>query len=90
MALIATQSSMTEGACGEPPTSFQSPSQSVLRIDGDLVVCVGDSIIPHEHGGAIASGSSVLFIDGKAAGRIGDPIDCGDKIATGKSVLDID
>lgn len=40
---------------------------------------------PSCHAGSTASGSSTVFINGKQAARIGDPVDCGDTIAAGSS-----
>lgn len=37
------------------------------------------------HGGTLAMGSSTVYINGKAAGRIGDPITCGSVVAQGSS-----
>nr|DAL27908.1 MAG TPA_asm: Baseplate wedge protein [Caudoviricetes sp.] len=33
----------------------------------------------------IASGSASVFINGKAAGRVGDPVSCGGTVAEGSS-----
>lgn len=38
---------------------------------------------PPCHGGTAAGGSSIVFVNGRAACRIGDPVDCGSKMATG-------
>lgn len=39
--------------------------------------------VPICHGGALASGSSAVFVNGKPVGRIGDPVDCGSFVADG-------
>lgn len=90
---VATKSSVTQGHGSFPPTGFTSAS-STLFVEGEGVLCVGDSIIPHTdgehvHGGSITKGSSVLVVDGKPVAYVGCNISCGDKIATGKSVLDV-
>ncbi len=35
------------------------------------------------HAGTLASGSGTVFINGKQAGRVGDPVDCGSAVASG-------
>ena len=51
---------------------------------------VGDNDTGHDacpahppHTGVIASGSGTVFINGRAAGRIGDPVSCGGSVAVG-------
>lgn len=39
--------------------------------------------IPETHGSVLASGSSTVFINGKGAARIGDPVACGSVCAEG-------
>ena len=39
------------------------------------------------HGGALAAGSSSVFVNGLPLGRIGDPIDCGSRVATGAATV---
>lgn len=39
------------------------------------------------HGGALASGSATVFVNGKQLGRIGDPVDCGSAVATGAATV---
>lgn len=38
---------------------------------------------PACHGGSLAAGSPTVFVNGRAAGRIGDPVSCGSSCATG-------
>lgn len=35
------------------------------------------------HGGRLAAGSPSVYAEGKAVGRIGDPVDCGSAVAQG-------
>jgi uncharacterized Zn-binding protein involved in type VI secretion len=55
--------------------------QSKLFYKGQLVVVVGDPVAPHgkgKHANAkMVTGSSRLFIQGKAVCREGDKADCG-------------
>lgn len=39
--------------------------------------------VPQCHGAVLASGSSTVTINGKQAGRIGDPVSCGGVVAVG-------
>ncbi len=89
MADIAVQSSTTSGDCGSGSTSFQTPSQNVMKVNGQLVVCVGDNIIPHGHDGTVIQGSSVMKINGRPVAFVSCAIDCGDKIATGDATVQV-
>lgn len=37
------------------------------------------------HVGALATGSSSVYVNGKQIGRIGDPLDCGSAVSVGSS-----
>ena len=41
--------------------------------------------IPETHASVLANGSSSVFVNGKALGRIGDPVVCGSSVATGSA-----
>ena len=41
--------------------------------------------IPSCHDGFLSAGSPAVYANSKQAGRIGDPISCGDTVATGSS-----
>ncbi|MCM5507132.1 PAAR domain-containing protein [Vibrio sp. SCSIO 43169] len=41
--------------------------------------------IPETHASVLANGSSSVFVNGKALGRIGDPVACGSSVATGSA-----
>ncbi len=48
----------------------------------------GDGWEPHCcdgacHSSVLAAGSPTVFVNGKQAGRIGDPVACGSSVATG-------
>lgn len=70
-----------------PPRKNTSSSGDVIingkgalrQSDGFEPHCVGPSC----HTGVVAAGSGTVFINGLAAARIGDPIDCGSFIAQG-------
>lgn len=78
--------------CHFPPSVATGGSPDVFVNDQKLMR-VGDSYEPHActaghagpHARALADGSISVFINGKPAGRIGDPIDCGGTAATGSS-----
>lgn len=52
----------------------------VIRV-GDLYA-VHCCVIPC-HGGSLAAGSSKVFVNGLALGRVTDPISCGDTVGQG-------
>ena len=70
-----------------PPRSNVSASSDVFvnsigvhrQGDGWGVHCCG---IPC-HASSLASGSSTVFVNGKAMARVGDPVACGSSCATG-------
>ena len=39
--------------------------------------------IPECHSSVLGGGSATVFVNGKAAGRIGDPVACGGSVASG-------
>ena len=52
--------------------------------DGWSVHCCTHPEVTHGcHGSVLAVGSSTVYINGKQAGRIGDPVACGGNVATG-------
>jgi uncharacterized Zn-binding protein involved in type VI secretion len=73
------------------------PSRPSISASGNVfaqglaVQRVGDAWASHgcatcaPHGGALAAGSSKVFVNGKPMARIGDPVDCGSLVATGSS-----
>lgn len=50
--------------------------------DGWAVHCNSD---PQCHDSVLAEGSGTVFVNGKALGRIGDPVACGSAVAKGSS-----
>ncbi|MES5100688.1 PAAR domain-containing protein [Agrobacterium sp. BA1120] len=77
-------------SCHFPPTPATGGSRDVFVNDQPLVG-VGDAYELHgcpscpkpSHARSRASGSATVFINGKAAGRVGDAIDCGGNAQTG-------
>lgn len=76
--------------CHFPPSSATGGSPDV-NVDGIPAMRVGDAYAAHgctaghapPHDRALSAGSGSVFINGKAAGRIGDGIDCGGSATTG-------
>lgn len=69
-----------------PPRPNIEASTTVF-VNGLGVHCVGDAWATHCdescHGGVLQTGSSTVFVNGKAVGRIDDPISCGDYVRDG-------
>lgn len=61
---------------------FVNGSGSLRQTDGYLAHC---NPSPSCHTGTVSEGSGTVFINGLAAARIGDAIDCGSAIAQGSS-----
>ena len=81
----------TGHACWPPrPSVESSPNVFVNKIplhrqgDGWATHCCTHPGVPHGcHDSVLASGSSTVYVNGKQAGRIGDPVACGSSVATG-------
>ena len=69
------------------PTPIISGSGDVST-NGKPAARVGDSLVPHakpkspSHGCSIQAGASNVFINGRLATHVDDPIDCGGKVST--------
>lgn len=89
MAGIAIDVAITTGHETWPPTQVHGTS-STVKVNGKSVILNGDPIVPHTqvvepyqtHGGNVIASSKTVFIEGRAVARIGDPITCGDTIAS--------
>lgn len=83
---------ITSGHRAWPPTDINA-TQSKVFTGGKPVIVDGDKITPHtetkdpheRHDGVIQPRTSKVFVGGKKAGGIGDPISCGDTMAQSSS-----
>ena len=64
------------------PDVFINGIEAHREGDGWSVHC---NPVPVCHGSVMASGSATVFINGKAAARIGDPVSCGSVAVDGSS-----
>tara|TARA_B100001564_G_C20545123_1_gene626239 strand:+ start:377 stop:664 length:288 start_codon:yes stop_codon:yes gene_type:complete len=73
-----------------PARKSVSASPNVF-VNGIAAHRLNDAWEPHgcptctPHSGILAAGSSTVHVNGKAIGRIGDPVDCGSNVAEGSS-----
>jgi uncharacterized Zn-binding protein involved in type VI secretion len=73
-------------SCPPRPSSEGSPD---VFVNGIPAHRQGDGWSPHgcsvhnPHTSVLAGGSSSVYVNGKPLGRIGDPVGCGSKVATG-------
>lgn len=72
------------------PSRPNTEASSDVLINGRGAHRLGDAWAVHgacddhsPHGGSAAGGSPNVYVNGKALCRIGDPISCGDTMATG-------
>lgn len=77
----------SEGHGGYGP-AVAIEGDAYMVVNGQPVHCVGHAWQTHSdgsssHQGRLAAGSSYYFVNGRAVGRVGDPIDCGDTVASG-------
>lgn len=90
MPALSFNNCMTTGHQAWPPTEVLA-SQGKVFTGGIAVVIAGDKIVPHTeikkpyetHGGSVEPRTSKVFVTGKKAGAMADPISCGDTIAQG-------
>lgn len=85
MSGVLITGSMSKGHDGYPPAKFNRGSPDVF-VNGKSVGREGDIWDPHCSGchapKNISTGRKV-YVNGKEIAAIGDPLDCGDTIATG-------
>lgn len=74
---------------GSWPPRPNIEADDYLLINGQPVHCVGHgwashcNATPQCHASTLAAGSALLQINGRAAGRVGDPVACGGSVAQG-------
>ena len=78
----------TGHGCWPPRANVEG--DAAFRINGKPVHCHGHAwaahtcpAIPETHAGVLAAGSAHFRINGRAVGRIGDPVSCGSAAASG-------
>lgn len=89
---VATKTSMSTGHGDWPPRPTAEWSPDVYA-EGLNVHRVGDTWVTHCntkgqcHVGATSGGSHTVYCNGKQVARIGDPVSCGETIATGRATV---
>lgn len=92
MPAVTRLGDMSTGHGSWPARPSTSASGNVFA-EGIAVHRVGDSWavhcnpVPQCHDGVLSAGSGTVFVNGQPIGRIGDPISCGDTVATGASTV---
>lgn len=92
MAALSYNGCMTTGHQAWPPTDIHA-SQGKVFTGGIAVLVAGDQITPHTeikkpyetHGGSTNPRTSKVFVTGKKAVQMADPISCGDTVAQGSN-----
>lgn len=92
MAGLSYNKCITAGHSAFPPTDINA-TQSKVFTGGIPVVVAGDAINPHTrimepfdtHGGVVQPRTTKVFVTGKLAAQMADPISCGDTIAQSSS-----
>lgn len=92
MAGLSFNKCLTAGHSAYPPTEVNA-TQSKVFTGGIAVLVDGDSITPHTktvdphdtHGGVVQPRTSKVFVTGKNAVQMADPISCGDTVAQSSS-----
>ncbi|WP_224825767.1 PAAR domain-containing protein [Cognatishimia sp. MH4019] len=76
------------------PSRGNAQGSSDVYIEGLAAHRQGDAWLPHTcpsipetHAGALGSGSSTVYVNGKQLGRVGDPVSCGSSVASGASTV---
>lgn len=87
-AVVRMDDTSTGDPCGAPPRPTPEACQ-ISIVNNKGIHCVGHAWVGHACPGApphvavLTSGSPDTFAEGKAVGRVGDPISCGSSAATG-------
>ncbi|ARW58131.1 hypothetical protein [Serratia phage X20] len=92
MAGLSFDKCVTAGHSAYPPTAVNA-SQSKVFTGGIPVLVDGDQITPHTktvkpydtHGGSVQPSTSKVYVTGKKAVQMADPISCGDTVAQSSS-----
>ncbi len=76
------------------PARANVAASADVFVEGAGVHRVGDGwaahtcpSIPETHASVLAAGSSNVFVNGQACGRIGGPVACGSSVATGAATV---
>lgn len=88
MAGLSFDKCVTAGHASWPPTIINA-SQSKVFTGGIPVLVEGDQIVPHTemvepyetHGGSVQPRTSKVYVTGKKAAQMADPISCGDTVS---------
>lgn len=88
MAGLSYDKAVTSGHSAYPPTQINA-TQSKTFVQGIAALVDGDPITPHTktvkpydtHGGVCNPTTSKVFIGGKKAVKMADPISCGDTVS---------
>ncbi|WJZ28049.1 PAAR motif of membrane proteins [Serratia phage 92A1] len=92
MSGLSFDKALTAGHDAYPPTQVNS-TQAKTFVQGIPALVEGDPITPHTkmtkpydtHGGEAIASTSKVFIGGKKAIMMADPISCGDTVAQSSS-----
>jgi len=88
MSGLSFDGAMTSGHATYPPSIIKS-SQSKVYVVGIPALVDGDQMVPHTntvkpydtHGGQAQATTSKIYITGKKAVQMADPVSCGDTVA---------
>lgn len=81
---------------GDFPPRGNSEADDYLVVNGRPVHCKGHgwsshcNPIPVCHGSVLADGSALMMVNGRAVGRVGDPVACGGSVAEGDDYFVLD
>lgn len=92
MAGMSFDKALTAGHDAYPPTILNA-TQGKVFVEGIPALVEGDQITPHTkmtkpydtHGGEVQGTTSKVFIGGKKAIMMADPVSCGDTVAQSSS-----
>ena len=92
MAGLSFDKCVTAGHQSYPPTDVNA-TQSKVFTGGIRVLVAGDQITPHTkttkpydtHGGSVQPRTTKVYVTGKLAVQMADPISCGDTVAQSSS-----
>lgn len=92
MSGLSFNKAITSGHATYPPTDINA-SQGKVFTGGIAVLVDGDQITPHQnmvephdiHGGTVQPRTNKVYVTGKKAVQMADPISCGDTVSQSSS-----
>ena len=92
--IVRKGDSLTTGHAGAIVSTLDTPTQSTVLVEGELVARKDDLTVLHaivaaSHQAPITGSASTVFVEGKKVARIGDTVDAG-VLTTGARTVNVE